>query len=207
MTGVYISELCLIGLFAINTSPGPLVLMIIFLVFTALYHAMMRNALRPMAMYLPNSLDGNAQLSMFDHSDIHSYDSSNSALPPSDAPATGSKVSSRKAPLFSKIFDPRKWASHSSVRSLVPNYPVPHYELDEIVDAYYNPAITSPAPRLWIVRDEMGISAQEVRDSRATVGAGFEISDGFAQFNEKGKVTWDVQRLESVPIWEKRVDY
>jgi len=205
MTGVYISEVCLIGLFAINTAPGPLVLMIVYLIATAIYHAMMRNALRPLMMYLPSSLDSDDQLAMFDHSDIHSYDSSKSDHSPCSAEhtVTPKKMATRKAGLFSKVFDPRKSASHQSVHALVPHYPPPKYLDDEESRAYFNPVVTTHAPRLWIVRDEMGISTQEVKDSSEVV----EISDEFARFDEKGKVAWDVERLDSVPVYEKRIDY
>jgi hypothetical protein len=204
MTGVYISEICLIGLFAINTSIGPIVLMVVFLVFTAIYHAVMRNALRPLTMYLPSSLDEDHQLALFSHHDIHSYDESKASLSPSDEAAAESKaVSARKVGLFTKLFDPRKFKSHQSVRALVPNYAPPQYAEIEEAQAYLNPAITSVKPRLWIVRDDMGISKQEVKDSREVV----DISDEFARFDEKGKIVWDVEHVVNVPVWEKRVDY
>ena len=47
--------------------------------------------------------------------------------------------------------------------------------------AYFNPAVTSGTPRLWIVSDEMGISKQEVKDSSEAC----HITDEFAHFNEK----------------------
>lgn len=207
MTGVYISEICLIGLFAINTSPGPLVLMIVFLILTALYHALMRHALRPLTLYLPSSTAPDAQLAMFSHADIHDYSSTTSNVPPTDTPAPSpSAFSTRKTAFFTALFDPRRFASHASVHGLIPHYSIPQYVDAEEDHAYYNPAIVGPAPKLWIVRDEMGVSAQEVRDSRSAV-PGLEVSDEFARFDDKGKITWDEERLESVPVWEKRIDY
>lgn len=51
--GVYLAEICMIGLFAINTAgskvaAGPLVLMVIALIVTILFHISMRNALQPL---------------------------------------------------------------------------------------------------------------------------------------------------------------
>jgi len=51
-TGVYLCELCMIGLFAINVADsraaiGPLVLMIIALVLTIVFHIIMRRTLKP----------------------------------------------------------------------------------------------------------------------------------------------------------------
>lgn len=59
--GVYLAEVCLIGLFAIKigegvASIGPLLLMVILLITTALFHAVMRKALHPLMRTLPSSL-------------------------------------------------------------------------------------------------------------------------------------------------------
>ncbi|KAK6579521.1 hypothetical protein PZA11_007757 [Diplocarpon coronariae] len=207
MIGVYIGEVCLLGLFAINTAPGPIVLMAVFLGFTALYHAVMSHALGPLAQYLPESTEGSHQVELFTTTDHKSYDHSKADSPPSEAHASAPKqFTAKKAALFSRLFDPSKFASHGSVRSLVPDLPPPAYTPEEEQRAYYDPALTSEVPRLWIVRDEMGISQREVQDSSEVV----VITDEFARFNEKGKVVWDFEaqgRLEDVPIWEKRIDY
>jgi len=53
------------------------------------------------------------------------------------------------------------------------------------------------------VRDEMGVSAQEVSDCSDIL----DISDEFASFDERGRIVWDMERLEQIPIYKKRVDY
>jgi len=211
MTGVYLSEVCLIGLFAINTAPGPIVLMAFFLGCTANYHALMRHALKPLMDYLPDSYDGDDQANMFDTTDYKSYNLSKSdGVPPSQVQtASSKKMTAKKASLFGRVWNPKKFKSHQSVKSLVPSHPEPMYLQEEEEDAYYNPAIKSPVPQLWIVRDEMGISRQEVKDSSEVV----HITDEYARFNEKNKVVWTQidgdggLDLQAVPIWEKRVDY
>jgi hypothetical protein len=113
----------------------------------------------------------------------------------------------KKADIFSRIFDPRKFKRFRSVMALVPNYPSPLYEEEDAVTAYLDPAITISVPKLWIVRDEMGIPARECQNCRGIVPS----SDSYATFNEKGKAFWDSMEmeggLEDVPIWEKRVGY
>jgi len=205
MTGVYISEICLIGLFAINTAPGPIVLMVIFLVGTIIYHAMMRSALRPLTRYLPDGTEGEEQAALFTTSDHKSYDYATAGVPPSEAQSSKpKKFTAKKANLFARLFNPSKFKSYSAVRSLVPDFPVPRYTEEEEAFAYYDPALTTPVPRLWIVRDEMGISQREVRDSSEVV----QISDHYAVFNEKNKVVWIRDApLQDMPIWEKRIDY
>jgi calcium permeable stress-gated cation channel len=204
MTGVYLGEVCLIGLFAINTAPGPIVLMAVFLVFTTIYHAAINHALKPLQQYLPDSLDGDDQVAMFTTSDHKSYDASKLDVPPSEAQTIApKKFHAKKADFFSRIFDPRKFKSHQIVKSLVPNWLPPQYEAEDAELAYFNPAITSPVPQLWVVRDEMGISAREVKDSSEVV----PITDDLARFDEKHKVVWDQERPENAPIYEKRIDY
>jgi hypothetical protein len=209
MTGVYLSEICLIGLFAINTAPGPIVLMAFFLACTAIYHVLMRYALKPLTTYLPESFDGDDQVNMFDTTDYKSYDHAKSeGVPPSDVRvSTTKKMTAKKASLFGRVFDPKKFKSHETVRSLIPNHPAPMYLAEEEDEAYYDPAVTSRVPHLWIVRDEMGISRQEVKDSSEVV----RITDEYARFNEKNKVVWTQAEgdvvLQDVPVWENRVDY
>jgi hypothetical protein len=204
MTGVYLSEICLIGLFAINTAPGPIVLMAVFLGATIIYHVLMRQALKPLMVYLPDDLDGEDRTSMFSKADHKSYDAAKAGVPPSEAqPVTPKKLSAKKAGLFSRLFDVRKFKSSNGVKSLIPNCTPPQYENEDAEQAYFDPAITSPVPRLWIARDEMGISRTEVKDTSEVV----PISDEFAWFNEKGKIVWDEERILDIPVWEKRVDY
>lgn len=54
--GLYMSEICLIGLFALHTAFGPLLLMILFLVFTAMIHISLSDALGPLLNNLPRTL-------------------------------------------------------------------------------------------------------------------------------------------------------
>ncbi|RDW60662.1 DUF221-domain-containing protein [Coleophoma cylindrospora] len=203
MVGVYISEVCLIGLFAINTAPGPLVLMIIFLVFTALYHATMRHALRPLTLYLPDTLEHST--SLFSTADHKSYDVAKAGGNPIEAPIVQpGAFGARKSGFLARMFDPSKFKSFHTVQSLVPTWGLPHYLEEDEDRAFYNPAIVAPAPICWIVRDEMGISRQEVKDSSPVV----TITDEYARFNEKGKVVWDTeQKLDAIPVYEKRIDY
>lgn len=55
-TGIYLSELCLIGLFGASVAIGPLVLMVVFTVFTVLFHLSLNSAIDPLLYNLPQSL-------------------------------------------------------------------------------------------------------------------------------------------------------
>ncbi|KAL2196869.1 hypothetical protein P885DRAFT_69342 [Corynascus similis CBS 632.67] len=55
-TGLYLAEVCMIGLFGASVAPGPLVLMIVCLVFTVLFHISLNSALNPLLYNLPLTL-------------------------------------------------------------------------------------------------------------------------------------------------------
>ncbi|KAK1828790.1 hypothetical protein QBC39DRAFT_374387 [Podospora conica] len=56
MFGLYVAEIVLIGLFALKAAIGPVVLMAIFLIFTALVHISLSDAVTPLLFSLPRTL-------------------------------------------------------------------------------------------------------------------------------------------------------
>lgn len=56
IVGLYLAEICMIGLFAINKSFPPVVLMLLFLLFTMLVHMSVSDAIAPLLVNLPQTL-------------------------------------------------------------------------------------------------------------------------------------------------------
>jgi len=56
MWGLYIAEICMIGLFALKSGFGPLLLMLIFFVFSVLVHMSLSEAVTPLLFNLPRTL-------------------------------------------------------------------------------------------------------------------------------------------------------
>ncbi|KAG4026152.1 hypothetical protein MFRU_044g00230 [Monilinia fructicola] len=56
LTGVYLAEICLIGLFGLRSAFGPLVIMFGLTIFTALIHVSLNEALGPLLWNLPRTL-------------------------------------------------------------------------------------------------------------------------------------------------------
>ncbi|KAB8300817.1 hypothetical protein EYC80_002745 [Monilinia laxa] len=211
MVGVYISEICLLGLFAINTTIGPIVLMGVFLVFTAIYHGAMRHTAKNLIMHIPQPA-GDGQLSLFmspainvndpaKPDDIPLTEVENHAQEPRDC--TVDSEAFRNGLLF-KFFDSQifrtdwpddKFTFHSQE--------APIYGEDARTEAYFNPAMISPAPMVWIVKDVMNISAKEVEDTHRSI----RISDAHATFNGLGDIEWDQERFDQVPIGEDKICY
>ncbi|KAK4450859.1 hypothetical protein QBC34DRAFT_60151 [Podospora aff. communis PSN243] len=56
MFGLYVAEICLVGLFALKSAVGPMLLMLIFFIFTALVHISLNEAVTPLLFNLPRTL-------------------------------------------------------------------------------------------------------------------------------------------------------
>ena len=61
--GLYLAEICLIGLFALKSAFAPLALMVLFFIFTGLVHFSLSDAIAPLLLNLPQtlSLEGEVQ--------------------------------------------------------------------------------------------------------------------------------------------------
>ena len=67
LVGMYFSEICLIGLFALQYAVGPTVLMIALLIFTALLHMSLLDAIGPLLVNLPVTLAPETQREPIDN--------------------------------------------------------------------------------------------------------------------------------------------
>jgi len=80
----------------------------------------------------------------------------------------------------------------------------PQYSDEELRTAYLNPVFTSKTPKVWLARDEMGVSKQEVRENEAM---GIPATDEGAWLDEKNRVRWDEEGFRNVPIFKVPVKY
>ncbi|KAJ5893660.1 hypothetical protein N7495_005351 [Penicillium taxi] len=229
--GCYILVVCLIGLFAIGSGSsriavGPLILMIIYLVFLALYHISLNTAMDPLIQYLPKNLEAeeegllSAEDKKVDSIDVERNDSligpSTSAAGEQNVDSFGnvdtaekglttsdSAAQPKEANFFMRWFRPDIYASYYHFRNLVPSpLEVPQYS--EVVerDAYCHPAVNSQPPLLWIPRDPLGISKQEVAHTSRVI----PISDEDAWIDENAKLSWNIDEGQP-PIYEEKIAY
>ncbi|KAL1305017.1 hypothetical protein AAFC00_003917 [Neodothiora populina] len=219
--GVYLSEFCLIGLFAIGcaSSPdcaGPLVLMIIFTVFTVIYHVILKMTLGPIieGLELIPGTEGDSMMTK-DHSLAETEEGrpTKDTLSPTETSASTADPAKKSmfqkgrgfllkfffsSPLARKFFYPKHGlAAHF-------DNPIRPYTEEEESEAYLPPAITSRMQVVWIARDPYGLSKQEVAGCEE-----FNIpaSDAEASLTEKAAVHWDQERLRHAPIYEEEVPY
>lgn len=213
ITGVYLSEGCLIGLFAIATADntmaaGPLAIECLLLALTIIGHLSLRTALTHHEARVAYT-DPTPATTELEHGLAHATQEKSATAGPSSSAAP---VKPTKIPSFlAKLINPERNSTPALSAKLDQFYHQPQEPLSvEIAKrAYFHPAVISPTPILWIVRDEMGISAREVRDTKKEV-PGLEITDDQAVFNEKNKVSWvgvDEGKAREAPIWEERIVY
>ncbi|KAK5939505.1 phosphate metabolism protein 7 [Knufia obscura] len=214
-TGVYLSAICLIGLFAIGTSKsaagaGPLVLMIIFLIVVIIFHVLIDRALAPLEQGLPLDLTSNdaydydiseaktgagmgQQGYINGHHARHTSDATGTTAAADDVERngslpqgnTGNKLTQRVRPYID---------SHFYQPNKNRSFHLPQIDY-EYADAYYNPSIVAEEPFIWLARDPCGVSNMLVRDNEA---AGIKSSDEFAWFDEKNKLQWDITSVNKV---------
>ena len=207
--GIYIGHICLIGLFGINKAGGPTVLMVIALVFSLLFHIGLRNAYAPLLSTLPKSLELEEETLLTREKEFGasgSYTNGNRAnnkemmgdteLQSSTAPSAPHK----KPSFIAKFLRPDLHCDYQTLRRLVAG-DHSHVTYTEEVerDAYHDPAVSADTPLVWIPRDGMGISRQEVaHTSRST-----PITDEGATIDEAGKIHWDPETRP--PIYEEKI--
>ncbi|RPA77248.1 putative DUF221 domain protein [Ascobolus immersus RN42] len=197
LTGVYLAQLCLIGLFGIKKSVGPLIIQVLFLIFTVLVQLTLTSSIQPLLDFLPRSVgDNDPPLS---DSELESQASNNPdpklaatadpAAPPQTRPEEAHRTNVfnnqlQKVGALAKFLHPEKHFSYEKLRPLIPQVEGYHYTPEQAQNAYIHPAVKSKPITIWIPRDEAGVSKQEVAHTQRVL----EASDEGAWLDEKGKL-------------------
>lgn len=175
LTGLYLAEVCMIGLFAIKGAVGPVVIMVLFLIGNILAHISLNEALNPLNTFLPRSLDAEEEL----------------LQEKEDAQAEINEINEQRhsrALAFWNWFHPNMYKDFAAMRRKVRrNIAEVSYTEEEMRTAYFEPSVASPAPTLWIPRDKWGFSRHECLET----GSAIQITDKGAHLNEKNKIVWD----------------
>jgi hypothetical protein len=214
LVGCYLAMVCLIGLFGIQVAKGPLVLTIVLLVICALYHAALNMALKPALRFLPQSREDEANVllqteegAVSKHTDGDAV-TEKDGVPSSGRPANGKDSPTEAPPKKKENFVTKflgKYLHHEKYNHLVPDDFAEIAYSEEIEQhAYYDPAISSKLPILWVPRDAGGVSREEcAHTSKIT-----PITDEAASFNDKGGITWDMEGTDGKPpVYEEKIYY
>lgn len=201
MTGVYLAEICMTGLCAVSQAFWPLILMVVFLIGTVLFHITVQSALDPLLYNLPRSLMAEEESLMHQEAAVADGTAEDGAV----VPPAGGKSELRKGNIFTKFFMPWRFATYRHLRKLVPHQ---EFDLDHLYEeateenSYHPPSVTDAPPLLWIPEDTAGLSKQEV----ALTGRVCPITDAGCTLDDKNKIVWDTEGARP-PIWEEKTPY
>ncbi|KAM0462066.1 hypothetical protein ACHAO4_001259 [Trichoderma viride] len=215
--GIYLAEVCMVGLFAVSKAAGPAVLMGIFLAFTILYHITLSRTLDPLLYGLPRSLQAEEEAILARIAGNEGATSAEEGLVTNElshedtvSKAQGTKVATNapanRGNFILRFFKPWVYADYATLREWFTSekhFAEPIEYPDEIVaEAYLPPSVYSRAPILWIPSDPAGLSKVEIAASSKVI----QITDEGAVLDEKNHITWDSEGARP-PIWEEKIYY
>jgi hypothetical protein len=219
--GIYLAEISMVGLFAVSVAIGPLVLMIVFLVFTILFHISLSSALDPLLYTLPRTLQIEEESFNTDLEGADGVDNGQEAVQEKSNNGSGKlkklntlkkampggddNLVERRGNLFMRFLKPWYFADYVTLRQLVPRHEIPLEELypgEVDNDAYYPPAVTNVTPLLWIPEDPAGVSKEEIAHTSKVI----PITDEGCSLDEKNKLVWDAEGARP-PIWDEKIYY
>lgn len=206
--GLYIGEACIVGLIAtaiggdFKGAIGPLILMILLIVATALYNISLNSALAPLLQFLPKDLDAEERrLRVIHKTESNGEDVSTKDKDPIaelDRPITAvdAPTTTKKPNFITKFIKPQLYADYAHQRQLMPTEMLEEQEMDDVIvkDAYLPPSVWAEVPRLVIPRDPAGISGPEVLESGKVV----PITDAGATLDEKNKIILDDDKMSEL---------
>jgi len=205
LIGVYIAELCLLGLFSLRGATGPSIIVAILFAGTILFNVMTNRYFAPLEQFMPADL---APMSGDNDDEATSLlNSAEEGTGPSHIQhlASHARIPPKYTSPLARFFEPHIFASHRAMKAWLRNDAeydeddVPQYSEEQVRKAYVNPAYTSKTPVVWIPRDRWGVSKAEVGKNE---GEGLECSDEGAWVDEQGVVGWSVEEFEKVPIFK-----
>ncbi|KAF2132238.1 DUF221-domain-containing protein [Dothidotthia symphoricarpi CBS 119687] len=212
LTGVYIAELGLIGLFGLHEATGPSIMLVILLVLTIVFTYSTNRYFAPLEQYLPadtalTSDDDDEQAPLLSAAEEGEADALRSTEHQIQRISRQTRVPTHVVSPLARFFEPHVFASHTAMKAWLRDGDfdeddVPEYSEEELKKAYLNPAYTSKTPVVWLARDALGVSKSEIRENN---NAGLEASDQGAWIDEEGELKWSVDDFDEVPVFKKGV--
>jgi hypothetical protein len=216
LTGVYIAELALIGLFGLRKATGPSVLVGVLFILTVLCNSFMNKYLEPLEKFLPTELASNPDdasettplLSSAEEGQAQSH-----IQHLGERAHVTPEVARRVVDPMARFFEPhifttrramKVWLENDKYSSMQDGGQAPSYSEDDLKTAYLNPAMTSSTPVVWLARDCAGASKSEIRENEK---AELKATDQGAWLDDSGRLKWSVDNIDQVPIWKEKIPY
>ncbi|ROV87380.1 hypothetical protein VMCG_10746 [Cytospora schulzeri] len=208
LAGLYIGELCLIGLFGLRKAKGPSIMLVVLFIATVAYHVLTNRYLNPLEDHFPDEVlsadnedaEGAPLLAAAEEGRADEDEQSRV-----QHLGRGARLPEKVISPLARFLEPHIYASHKAMRAFLARTaaetdPPPSYSEEDIKKAYQNPSLTSKTPVMWLPRDSYGLSKKEA-DSLAKDG--FSAVDEGAWVNQKGNVDFERRNLRSLPVWKE----
>lgn len=211
LTGIYIAELCLIGLFSLNEASGPTILMAILLVGTAIFNFITNRYFAPLEQYLPADLaldqENEEQAPLLSSAEEGEADQLENAESTIGLISDRTNVPRKVLTPIAHFLQPHVFASHTAMRIWLREGDFdedeePGYTEEDVKKAYLHPVYTSKTPVIWLAKDEIGVSENEVNENKEK---GLESSNQGAWIDEKDNLNWSVDNFDEIPIFKKSI--
>lgn len=206
--GVYIAEVCLIGILAVSKAPGQAILMVLFLIFTILYHITLSRALDPLLDNMPCTIQAAEDVVQMQTTRDDGHDKmmeEGLSSVPSSCESQPSSTQRTGAGMLNKFFRPWAFADYWTLRELVSQgcqLDFEELEPDEETRAYLPPSVANPAPELWLPQDGARVSRREVAETKSVI----PITDEGCTLDARNRIDWDMVESRP-PIWREKVVY
>ncbi|KAK7216725.1 hypothetical protein V2G26_004728 [Clonostachys chloroleuca] len=219
--GIYLAEICLIGMFLVSKAFAQAGLIIALLVFSILYQISLCRALNPLLYNLPRTLQAEEEKAKRDHSFAteerpklnegwSSQTLTNRTRPKPkkiDSYPSDKKVQKQGGSFFLKFLKPWEFSDYWTLRKLMVHNSIFEVHIPEESSGnsspyspYWPPSVSSPAPLLWIPEDAAGVSKREIAQTSKVI----PITDEGCTLDEKNRILWDTASARP-PIWERKI--
>jgi calcium permeable stress-gated cation channel len=217
-TGLYLAQVCLLGLFVVAKAWGPVALQVIFLLFTVFVQLNLQSAFGPLLHMLPRNL-----MRENDEKNVAAQDGDEKGIQPSSMERGGDQVrlvgsnnSDQPEPVsgnsFTRYFAPHKFLTPSILQRelltapIFSEFPRPLTQEEEST-AYCHPAALDSNPVVWIPKDPFGLSAQEVTHLQDNTVDATDRGTWFDIDEQKRKYKFAWGPINDIPIWSPPASY
>ncbi|EAT92483.2 hypothetical protein SNOG_00988 [Parastagonospora nodorum SN15] len=209
LTGIYIAELCLFGLFSLRNATGPSIMIALLFVATVIFNYTTNRYFAPLEQYLPADLalesGDDEQAPLLSAAEEGEADALRNTESNIDRLTSRARVPKKVVTPIARFLQPHIFASHTAMKEWLREGDfdpddVPEYSEEDLNKAYLNPAYTSKTPVVWLARDSIGVSKSEIQ---ANESAGIQCSDQGTWINEKGELKWSSDNFDEVPIFKE----
>jgi hypothetical protein len=209
LTGIYIAELCLFGLFSLRSATGPSVMIAILFVATIVFNYTTNRYFAPLEQFLPADLalesGDDEQAPLLSAAEEGEADALRNTESNIDRLSSRSRVPKKVVTPIAQFLQPHIFASHTAMKEWLRDGDfnpddAPEYSEEESKKAYLNPAYTSKTPVVWLAKDSMGVSKNEMQENESV---GIDCSDQGAWIDENGSLKWSSDDFDQVPIFKE----